>query len=108
ASAMLGYLITYHSGRAFTPQFGVFLASLCMAALGNLYARYVGRPGSLVRVPGIILLVPGSVGFQSLSLLAQREVFPGIEMAVSLVAILACLVAGLLFGDLIVISRRIL
>ena len=92
----------------FTPQFGVFLAGVCMAALGNLYARFVGRPGSLVRVPGIILLVPGSVGFQSLWLFAQRDVFPGIDMAVSLVAILACLVAGLLFGDLLVPSRRIL
>jgi uncharacterized membrane protein YjjP (DUF1212 family) len=108
ASAMLGYLITYYAGRQFTPQFGVFLAGLCMAALGNVYARFVGRPGSLVRVPGIIMLVPGSVGFKTLSLLAQREVFPGIDMAVSLVAILACLVAGLLFGDLLVTSRRIL
>jgi len=108
ASAMLGYLITYYAGRQFTPQFGVFLAGLSMAALGNVFARYVGRPGSLVRVPGIIMLVPGSVGFKTLSLLAQREVFPGIDMAVSLVAILACLVAGLLFGDLLVPSRRIL
>jgi uncharacterized membrane protein YjjP (DUF1212 family) len=108
AAAMLGYLITFHAGRASTPQFGVFLAGLCMAALGNVYARYIGRPGSLVRVPGIIMLVPGSVGFKTLSLLAQREMFPGIDMAVSLVAILACLVAGLLFGDLLVPSRRIL
>jgi len=108
AAAMLGYLITYYGGRASSPQFGVFLAGLCMAALGNMYARFVGRPGSLVRVPGIIMLVPGSVGFKTLSLLAQREMFPGIDMAVSLVAILACLVAGLLFGDLLVPSRRIL
>jgi uncharacterized membrane protein YjjP (DUF1212 family) len=107
-AAMLGFLITYYSGRASTPQFGVFLAGLSMAGLGNVYARFVGRPGSLVRVPGIIMLVPGSVGFKTLSLLAQREVFPGIDMAVSLVAILACLVAGLLFGDLLVPSRRIL
>ena len=107
-AAMLGFLITYYSGRASSPQFGVFLAGLSMAALGNIYARFVGRPGSLVRVPGIIMLVPGSVGFKTLSLLAQREVFPGIDMAVSLVAILACLVAGLLFGDLLVPSRRIL
>jgi len=108
AAAMLGYLITFYAGRASTPQFGVFLAGLCMAALGNAYARFIGRPGSLVRVPGIIMLVPGSIGFKTLSLLAQREVFPGIDMAVSLVAILACLVAGLLFGDLLVPSRRIL
>lgn len=107
-AALLGYLITFYAGRASTPQFGVFLAGLCMAALGNAYARFIGRPGSLVRVPGIIMLVPGSVGFKTLSLLAQREMFPGIDMAVSLVAILACLVAGLLFGDLLVPSRRIL
>jgi uncharacterized membrane protein YjjP (DUF1212 family) len=107
-AAMLGFLITYYGGRASTPQFGVFLAGLSMAGLGNVYARFIGRPGSLVRVPGIIMLVPGSVGFKTLSLLAQREVFPGIDMAVSLVAILACLVAGLLFGDLLVPSRRIL
>ena len=75
AAAMLGYLITYYGGRQFSPQFGVFLAGLCMAALGTIYARYVGRPGSIVRVPGIIMLVPGSVGFKTLSLLAQREVF---------------------------------
>jgi uncharacterized membrane protein YjjP (DUF1212 family) len=108
ASAMLGYLITYYSGQQFTPQFGVFLAGLCMAALGNLYARFTGRPGSVVRVPGIIMLVPGSVGFQSVWLFAQLDVFPGIDMAVSLGAILACLVAGLLFGDLLVPSRSIL
>jgi uncharacterized membrane protein YjjP (DUF1212 family) len=108
AAAVLGYLITDLGGRQFTPQFGVFLAGLCMGALGNGYARRTRRPGSVVRVPGIILLVPGSVGFLSLSALAQHDMFPGISLAVSLIGILACLVAGLLFGDLLVAPRRTL
>ena len=108
AAAVLGYLITYYGAQQFTPQFGVFLAGLGIGALSNLYTRISRRPAALVRVPGIILLVPGSVGFLSLSMLAGRDVFLGITMAVSLIGILACLVAGLLFGDLIVPARRIL
>ena len=107
-SAALGYLITYYGGKAFTPEFGVFLAGFGMGALSNIYALASRRPGALVRVPGIILLVPGSVGFQSLSLIAQRDVFLGINTAVTLAAILISLVAGLLFGDLFASSRRIL
>ncbi len=108
AAAVLGYLITYYGAQQFTPQFGVFLAGLAIGALSNLYTRISRRPAALVRVPGIILLVPGSVGFLSLSMLAGRDVFLGITMAVSLIGILACLVAGLLFGDVIVPARRIL
>jgi uncharacterized membrane protein YjjB (DUF3815 family) len=108
ASAALGYLITYYGGKAFTPAFGVFLAGLGMGALSNFYALATRRPGALVRLPGIILLVPGSIGFQSLSLIAQRDVFLGIDTAVTLISILVSLVAGLLFGDLFASSRRIL
>ena len=108
AAAMLGYLITYYGGRQFTPEFGVFLAGLCIGALANLYSRFVRRPGAVIRVPGIILLVPGSVGFLSLSLIAQGDMSPGIGLAVSLVSILACLVAGLLFGDILIAPRRTL
>jgi len=108
ASAALGYVITYYGGKAFTPAFGVFLAGFGMGALSNLYATMTRRPGALVRLPGIILLVPGSIGFQSLSLIAQRDVFLGINTAVTLIAILVSLVAGLLFGDLFASSRRIL
>jgi uncharacterized membrane protein YjjP (DUF1212 family) len=106
AAAALGYLITYFGGLYFSPEFGVFLAGLTMGALSNLYARLTNRPGALVREPGIILLVPGSVGFLSVSLIAGRDVFLGINTAISLIAILVCLVAGLLFGDLIVAPRR--
>jgi uncharacterized membrane protein YjjB (DUF3815 family) len=104
----VGYLITYYSGREFTPQFGVFLAGLGIGALSNLYARVSGRPGALVRTPGIILLVPGSIGFLTLSHIAERDVFLGINSAITVAAILISLVAGLLFGDLFVSARRIL
>ena len=108
AASALGYLITYYGGKEFSPQFGVFLAGLSVSALSNLYARLSRRPGALVRIPGIILLVPGSIGFLSLAQIAQRDVFLGINSAITLLTILILLVAGLLFGDLLVSPRRML
>lgn len=108
AAVALGYLISYSIGRQFGPLFGVFIGGLCIGALANIYAVVSNRPGAIVRVPGIILLVPGSVGFLSVSLIAQHDVFVGINTAATLIALLVCLVAGLLFGDLVVPARRVL
>ncbi|HEX5694488.1 MAG TPA: threonine/serine exporter family protein, partial [Arenimonas sp.] len=57
-------------------------------------------------VPGIILLVPGSVGFRSLNFVMERDVFLGLDTAFALLSALIALVAGLLFGNLLVTSRR--
>ncbi|MGH8030013.1 MAG: threonine/serine ThrE exporter family protein, partial [Arenimonas sp.] len=37
---------------------GVFFAGIVVTAASNAYGRWFNRPGALVRVPGIILLVP--------------------------------------------------
>ena len=87
---------------------GVFMAGLVMGASSNLYAMLASRPGALVREPGIILLVPGSGGFRSLSAVLERDVLLGLDTAVSLIVVLISLVAGLLFGDLLIPPRRAL
>ena len=53
-----------------------------------------------------ILLVPGSVGFRSLNFVMERDVFLGLDTAFALLSALIALVAGLLFGNLLVPSRR--
>ncbi|MBS0569395.1 MAG: threonine/serine exporter family protein [Proteobacteria bacterium] len=106
ASAAFGYVVAYYGSSAFTPVFGVFLAGLAIGAASNAYARLAQRPGALVREPGVILLVPGSVGFRTLSLMFERDVYQGLDVAFTLIAILVALVAGLLFGDLLVAPRR--
>lgn len=106
ASVMFGYALTRLGGAQFGPEFGVFIAGLGVGAASNLYATLYQRPGAVIREPGIILLVPGSVGFKSLSFVFERDVFLGVDTAFSLIAILVSLVAGLLFGDLLVPPRR--
>ena len=106
ASVVLGYACTQVGGAYIAPAFGVFLGSLAIGAASNLFARVANRPGALVREPGIILLVPGSVGFRTLSFVFERDVLVGIDTAITLVTLLVSIVAGLLFGDLLVPPRK--
>ncbi len=105
-SVVLGYACAQFGGQAVSPAFGVFAGSLAVGAASNVFARLVQRPGALVREPGIILLVPGSVGFRTLSFVFERDVLLGLDTAITLVTLLVAIVAGLLFGDLLVPPRR--
>ena len=105
-AVIVGYLVTYWCGNAFGAPFGVFVGGLVLSAGSNLYARLQHRPGALVREPGVLLLVPGSVGFRSVSDLLNNQIASGGHIAVLLVTLLISLVAGLLFGDLLVAPRR--
>lgn len=106
SSVILGYVCTRVGGTFLPVGFGVFLGGLIIGALSNAFARLAGQPGALIREPGIILLVPGSVGFRTLNFVFERDVMMGLDTAASLVAILIALVAGLLFGDLLIPPRR--
>jgi uncharacterized membrane protein YjjB (DUF3815 family) len=79
-----------------------------MAAVANVYGRVARRPGTLVRLPSIMLLVPGSVGFRGLSSLMERDYTLGMETAVAVLSALVALMAGLLFGSVLVAPRRYL
>ncbi|HXE67644.1 MAG TPA: threonine/serine exporter family protein [Rhodanobacteraceae bacterium] len=105
-AVIVGYLVTYWSGNSLGTPFGVFIGGLVLSAGSNLYARIMQRPGALVREPGVLLLVPGSIGFRSVSDLLNNQIASGTHIAVLLVTMLISLVAGLLFGDLLIAPRR--
>lgn len=109
-AVIVGYLATRWggemSGSLPAAPFGVFLGALLLGALSNLYARFARRPGAVVREPGILLLVPGSVGFRSMSFLLERDTPLGVDTGLLLLTLLVSIVAGLMFGDLLVSARR--
>ena len=109
-AVIAGYLATRWggliSGSLPAAPFGVFLGGFLLSALANFYARWAKRPGAVIREPGIILLVPGSVGFRSMSFLLERDTTLGMDSGILLLTLLVSLVAGLLFGDLLVSPRR--
>jgi uncharacterized membrane protein YjjP (DUF1212 family) len=85
---------------------GVFFAGIVVTAVANAYGRWFNRPGALIRVPGIILLVPGSLGFRSLNFAFERDLMLGLDTAFAVITALIALVAGILVGSLVLPSRR--
>lgn len=106
AAAASGYLIAYYADRTWGNPAGVFVAALIIAAAGNLFARLSNRPGALIRVPGIVMLVPGSASLRGLMNLVQDTGDASGDALVTVLKILLALVAGLLFGNLLIGARR--
>src|SRR5690606_42028569 len=72
-SSDLGYQISRLGGQGLGSPAGVFLSALVVTVAGNGYARWMNRPGALIRVPGIIMLVPGSTSLRSLLVAVRSE-----------------------------------
>ncbi|MGN6112050.1 MAG: threonine/serine ThrE exporter family protein, partial [Luteimonas sp.] len=70
-AAICGYLISRVAGELWGAPAGIFLSALLLTAAGNGYARWVRRPGAVVRVPGLLMLVPRRA--------SQRGVMTGVQ-----------------------------
>ena len=88
------------------PEQGVLLGALLVGVASNAIARWMGRPASVTLVPGIMLLVPGSIGFGSMSSLLARDVDAGLALAFTTVLVAVALAIGLLLANVIVPPRR--
>ena len=106
-AVIAGYLISRFSGEWLGPIAGVFLAALAATAAGNAYARWFNRPGALIRLPGIIILVPGSISLRGvISLVQSQDIGAGSAAAMAALNTLMALLAGLVFGNLLMTARR--
>ncbi|CAD1795709.1 uncharacterized membrane protein YjjP (DUF1212 family) [Xanthomonas arboricola] len=107
AAAMSGYVIARYAGHAWGGPAGVFASAMALTAAGNLFGRVVQKPGALIRLPGIIMLVPGSVSLRGfLTLVQQQDVSVGQAALLAVTNIVMALMAGLLFGNLLIPARK--
>ena len=106
-AAIAGYMISRYAGLAWGSPAGIFLSALALTAAGNAFGRWMQRPGALVRLPGIIMLVPGSASLRGLlTLVQQQDVDAGQNALLLVTNIVLALVAGLLFGNLLIPARK--
>lgn len=106
-AAIGGYLVSRVGGELWGSPAGIFLSALLVTAAGNGYARWARRPGAVVRVPGILMLVPGSASLRGvMTMVQQQDLTLAQGAALGVLNILMALVAGLLFGNLLLPTRR--
>lgn len=105
-AGVYGYCCSKLATHYFGPEMGILIGGFCVGSMSNIFARLKDRPSSLFQFPGIILLVPGSMGYRSLSFLFERDVVGGLGTAFSMIALATALVVGIFLGNILVKPRR--
>lgn len=92
--------------RLVGPELGPFFGSFGVAVAGWVFAARTSRPASVVVAPGVLVLVPGSIGFRSIAALMDDRVVAGIDTAFSALLTAIALVVGLLVANVVLPARR--
>jgi uncharacterized membrane protein YjjP (DUF1212 family) len=87
-------------------ELGPFFGSFGVAVAGWAFATRTSRPASVVVAPGVLVLVPGSIGFRSVAALMDNRVVAGIDTAFSALLTAIALVMGLLVANVVLPARR--
>lgn len=90
------------------PELGAFAGALALGLGANIVARRLHKPSAVMIAPGLILLVPGSIGYKSISFLMEQNVDAGVALAMSVAIIGIAIVTGLLFANALIPPQRTL
>ncbi len=109
---LIAALIAYTGGnigaRVFGPQLGAFVGATALGVASNGFARLFNIPASVTLVPGVMLLVPGAIGFRSLEAMMTADIVQGIQSAFLAIMVVVAIVAGTLFANELLPPRRVL
>jgi uncharacterized membrane protein YjjP (DUF1212 family) len=100
------YLTSRFAGASMGEELGAFLGAFVVSAGSNLVARYLQRSAMVTVVPGLLILVPGSIGFRSVTSMLGQEVEAGVATGFRVLIIGISLAAGLLAGNVVASGAR--
>lgn len=107
-AAFISYFTSDISNSFLGPIAGVLCSGTIIGATSNLFSRLMNRPAMIFLLPAIILLVPGSIGFQGMNLLFSQDMVQGINTIFKMTAVAIALVSGTYFGSILIKPRRTL
>lgn len=108
---LLGTAIAYGAsslGALALGSLGAFLGALALGVVSNIFSVLRNRPALVMQAPGLLILVPGSVGYHSLAALLQSNTLTGVQAAFQMFLVGAALVYGLLFAHIVSPDRKLL
>jgi uncharacterized membrane protein YjjB (DUF3815 family) len=87
---------------------GAFVGAILVGVASSVFSRVHNRPALVTSTPGIILLVPGSIGFRSITEMISNDPVRGLHTAFTMILTGVALVTGLLVSRWIVPGRNLL
>ena len=107
-AGVAGFVGANVGGTWLGPDLGPFMGAFAVGIVGNLYARLLDRPASVAQMPGMLLLVPGTVGYSSLIEFLGVDLMHGTQLAFRTAMVASALVGGLLAANALIPPRRTL
>src|SRR5690606_14676916 len=104
----LAYVGARVGGNLLGPELGAFGGALLTGVGSRFYSRYTNRPSQITLVPGLLLLVPGSIGLRSFTEMLEGEAISGVEGVFRVALIAVSLASGILIARLITPKRALL
>jgi len=105
-SSLLAQIGLYFGNRIVSDQIGIFFAALTLGLFSNSWARFSKGSQYIPLISGLILLVPGVVGYQSLSSFLSKDISEGIIIAFNMSLRAIALVTGLLCSNFMVSAYK--
>ncbi|MEC7948643.1 MAG: threonine/serine exporter family protein [Myxococcota bacterium] len=107
-----GVVVAYGGARVgaamMGPELGAFLGALLVGLASSIVSRVCDRPAQVALVPGVLMLVPGSVGFSSVRGMLRAETLQAVDAAFHTGIIAISIVVGLLAAPALLPPRRAL
>ena len=102
AASWLGYVGFAFGADRLGQVLGASIGALTVGLASNLYERLKLGPASVPLVPGVLLLVPGSIGYRSLTMLLSQDVEVGFSAAMTAALTAFALAGGLIVANILV------
>ncbi|MHC4977230.1 MAG: threonine/serine exporter family protein, partial [Planctomycetota bacterium] len=106
-AGLLAYATSKYVGLWWSPEVGPVAGAFAVGLFSNAYARLTDNPASVALLPGVILLVPGSVGFRAIHALLDHNTMAGIDSLVTMVLVAMGIVTGLLMANMMMPAHRV-
>ncbi|MBX3249252.1 MAG: threonine/serine exporter family protein [Myxococcales bacterium] len=107
-AAVITYATVQLASPRLGPAEGAAAGALVLGLCGNAFARFRDRPAAIVVLPGLLLLVPGSLGFRSVTSFLSEDVLTAVGTAFDVAVVALALVGGLLVATLALPPRKAL
>jgi uncharacterized membrane protein YjjP (DUF1212 family) len=102
ASCFAALLAQHLIGDSPARQISPFLSALLCGVVANVGARWLRVPQAIMLVPALIVMVPGSLSYQSVLFAFQQNIDTALTLATNAAFAAIQLVAGLLLSQLLI------
>ncbi|MFM1824249.1 MAG: hypothetical protein RI967_2515 [Planctomycetota bacterium] len=105
-ACIVGLSATLVARRVVDGELAPVVAAALVGIAGNLYARFLRKPSVSIVLPGIALLLPGSIGYRGVRGIIGSDTLGGLETGLDALVAAAAIAAGLLVANALVRSPR--